>query len=157
MRRAPGEAICDHGPIGFAARRVQSCRMTVAERTIAIVDDDRAVGRALCRLVTLLSCAHACYASGEAFLAALDAGDRPCCVVLDLHMSGMSGLDVLERIGSRGLELPAIVITGFDQPGLREKCLAAGACDYLIKPVGMADFAAAIRRATGPPGTPGRD
>ena len=56
-------------------------------------------------------------------------------MVLDLHMPGMSGLQVLRKLQGAGQRLPVVVITAHDEPETREQCLAAGAGAYLRKPL----------------------
>ena len=113
---------------------------------VAIVDDDDVVRRALCRLVLSLSCRPVGFASGEEFLTSLrDAA--PGCAVVDLHMPGLKGLDVLLSLRARGSGIPVIIVTGFDQAGMREKCLEAGASVYLLKPIDRAEMASAIDAA----------
>lgn len=114
---------------------------------VAIVDDDDSVRRALHRLVLSLSYQSRTFASGEEFLDALNKSP-PDCVLLDLHMPGLKGLDVLHRMRKEGRHVPAIVMTGFDQHGMREKCLKAGAAAYLVKPLERAIVASAIEEAT---------
>ena len=63
----------------------------------------------------------------------------PSCVLMDQHMPNLNGLEVLRRMRSEGRHVPVIIVTGFDQPGLREKCLEAGASHYLVKPPGGRD------------------
>lgn len=117
--------------------------MESATRVVAIVDDDDAVRRALRRLVTSLSFQAITFASGEEFLADTRKSEANC-VLLDLHMPGLGGLDVLLQLKAQGGEIPAIVITGFDQQGMREKCLHAGASDYLVKPLDRTSVASAL-------------
>jgi CheY-like chemotaxis protein len=66
---------------------------------------------------------------------------------MDQHMPNSNGLDVLRRMRSEGRRVPVIMITGFDQPGLRQECLDAGASDYLVKPLEASAVSAAIREA----------
>ena len=101
------------------------------------------------RLVLSLAHDAISHASGEAFLDSLDA-IRPSCVIADLHMPGLTGLDVLKALRERGLAVPVIVVTGFDQIGMREKCVDAGVSAYLTKPLGRADVEAAINAAITP-------
>lgn len=117
---------------------------------VAIVDDDASVRRALHRLVLSLSHRPRTFASGEEFLDALHE-NTPDCVLLDLHMPGLKGLDVLHRMRKEGRRVPAIVMTGFDQHGMREKCLRAGAAAYLVKPLERSVVASAIEEATAAP------
>jgi FixJ family two-component response regulator len=101
---------------------------------VAIVDDEEPIRKALKRLMRAANVEAEAFASGADFLASL-AGRRPDCVILDLHMPGMSGLHVLQRLQQSGAPLPAIVITAYDEPETRTHCLAAGAAAYLRKPL----------------------
>jgi FixJ family two-component response regulator len=111
---------------------------------VAIVDDDVAVRRALRRLLVLLSYRAIEFASGEEFLASLRE-TTPSCVLMDQHMPSLNGLDVLHRMQREGRHIPVIIVTGSDQPGLRQKCLDTGAAGYLVKPLRAAEVSSAIR------------
>ncbi|HEV7319014.1 MAG TPA: response regulator [Ensifer sp.] len=101
---------------------------------IAIVDDDELVRRALSRLVSSLSFQAIAYSSAEAFL--LEVKDRlPFAALIDLHLPGMTGLELLEELRRRNIQLRVIVITGSEQEGTRARCLQAGAAVFLNKPV----------------------
>lgn len=113
---------------------------------VAIVDDDASIRRALGRLLRALNFQSREYGSGDDFLANLD-HDRPACILLDLHMPQHDGLQVLLRMKSTGEGLPVVIITGFDQPGMREKCLQAGAAGYLLKPLDGHSVDVAIHQA----------
>ena len=99
---------------------------------IAVVDDEEPVRKALKRLLRAAGLEAEGYASGQDFFAA---DRRADCVVLDLHMPAMSGLQVLRRIRQTTKRLPVVVITAHDQPETREECIAAGAAAYLRKPL----------------------
>lgn len=99
---------------------------------IAVVDDEEPVRKALQRLLRAAGLEAEGYASGQDFLAAERRAD---CVVLDLHMPAMSGLQVLRRIRQTTKRLPVVVITAHDQPETRDECIAAGAAAYLRKPL----------------------
>jgi len=101
---------------------------------IAIVDDDEPVQRALGRLLVAWDFDVKAFASGQAFLDSLS-DELPDCVVLDLYMLGLSGLDVFGALNRAGFKLPVIMITGRDNPDSRAKSLAAGVVDYLTKPI----------------------
>ena len=99
---------------------------------VAVVDDEEAVRKALKRLLRAAGLEAEGFATGEEFF---QSARRADCVLLDLHMPKMSGLQVLERIRALARRLPVVVITAHDQPETREQCLAAGAVAYLRKPL----------------------
>jgi FixJ family two-component response regulator len=117
-----------------------------ARHHIAIIDDDKAVRTALRRL---LRCAHhkaEAYGSGREFLQDLDR-HTPDCLVLDVQMPDMSGLQVQQHLSAIGASVPVVMITGHDEIGAQEACLAAGACSYLRKPLDRSVLMEAIERA----------
>jgi FixJ family two-component response regulator len=67
--------------------------------------------------------------------------------VLDLQMPGTSGLDLQRQVARAGLQLPVVIITGHDEPGMQARCLAAGATAYLRKPLEVGALLAAIEAA----------
>jgi FixJ family two-component response regulator len=101
---------------------------------VAIVDDEEPVRKALKRLLRASGLEAESYASGKDFLEA-SAQREPDCVVLDLHMPCMTGLQVLRALQAARRMLPIVVITAHDAPEAREQCLAAGAAAYLRKPL----------------------
>jgi FixJ family two-component response regulator len=115
-------------------------------RLIAVVDDEFSVRRALWRLLRSNGYRVETYATAEQLLDALPGHDFDC-VLLDLHLPGLSGLEALYRIEARAGALPVIVITGDSTPKLRERALAGRAADCLIKPVDVAVLLASIERA----------
>jgi FixJ family two-component response regulator len=100
---------------------------------IAVVDDEESVRKALCRLFISSGLECAPFASGREFLESLRQR-VPDCVVLDLHMPGLTGLDVTRELSSGALKVPAIIITAHDEAGSQARCLSAGALAYLRKP-----------------------
>jgi FixJ family two-component response regulator len=101
---------------------------------IAVIDDDHSVRKALQRLLRSVNLDADAYGSGREFLDAL--GDaRPDCLVLDLQMPEMNGLELQQYLAESGIRLPVVVITGHDEPGMRAQCMAAGASTYLRKPL----------------------
>jgi FixJ family two-component response regulator len=101
---------------------------------ISVVDDEASVRKALWRLLSASNLDAETFPSGQAFLDSLPSRS-PDCLVLDLHMPGLSGLEVLQRLSSAGVTLPTIVITAYDEPDAQMKCSAFGASAYLRKPL----------------------
>jgi FixJ family two-component response regulator len=108
--------------------------MPKASRSIAVVDDDPSVLKALARLLSARSFITKTYQSGAQFLDSLAEG-TPDCLILDLQMPEMTGLELQQNLNRRGLQIPTIIITAHDESGMREKCESAGAIAYLSKPV----------------------
>jgi FixJ family two-component response regulator len=115
---------------------------------VAVVDDEEPVRKALKRLLRAAGLEAGAYASGLEFLegAALH---PPACLVLDLHMPGMSGQQLLQRMKELGMTLPVVVITAHDTPETHARCLAAGAAAYLRKPLDDRTLLSAISAALG--------
>jgi FixJ family two-component response regulator len=124
--------------------------MVKTRHRVAVVDDDESVRKALQRLLRASDLDADTFASAEDFLASLPHAQVPDCLVLDLQMPGTGGLDLQRQIGRAGLQLPVVVITGHDQPGMEARCLAEGASAYLRKPLEAATLLAAIAVAIDP-------
>lgn len=122
---------------------------------IAIVDDDESVCRAIKRLVRSLGMEAEAFTSGRDFIELIDAmpSFQPDCLVLDVQMPGMNGLDVQEQLVSRSSRLPIVFITAHDEMGVRERALAAGALAFLRKPFDdelfIKTLTAAVKHGTG--------
>jgi FixJ family two-component response regulator len=103
---------------------------------IAIVDDDESVCRALRRLLRSLSMDAEIFSSGQQFLDLVEAmpSFHPDCLVLDVQMPGMNGLELQDRLAMTGQTIPVIFITAHDEVGVRERALGAGALAFLRKP-----------------------
>jgi len=117
-------------------------------KVIAILDDEPAMRRALRRLLTSRGFRVKEFERGEELIAALGANSLDC-LLLDLHMPGLNGFDVLETCHSRRISVPVIVITAHDEPGTAERVIALGASAYLKKPVDKKALLAAIKAANG--------
>lgn len=123
---------------------------------VAVVDDDADVLRALQRLLRTEGFNVQVYGSGGEFLKAFDTA-APDCLVLDLHMPDMTGLDVLDALGARpadGPHPPVIVLTGHDTPMGRARALAGGARAYLCKPTDAEVLIRTINEAMSTPARP---
>ncbi len=101
---------------------------------VAIVDDDEAIREALCDLLMVTGFACCTFDGARAFLSD-QAADSVDCLITDIRMPGMTGLDLLERVRAEGSELPVIVLTSVLDPGARAKALQLGAQAWLTKPV----------------------
>ena len=115
-------------------------------RNVAIIDDDPAVLKALARLLRTRAFTVATFESGQQFFASLPE-PLPDCLILDLQMPGMTGLEIQQDLARRGIRIPTIIITAHDEAGIRERCRSAGAIAYLAKPVPEAALFAAIEAA----------
>ena len=108
--------------------------MSKVRPLIAVVDDDKSVGKALNRLLRSAGLNVETFASGVEFLKSLQ-NHSPDCVVLDLQMPQVDGFEVQSRLAQRGAHLPVIAMTGWDIPGACERATERGAKAYLHKPV----------------------
>jgi FixJ family two-component response regulator len=123
--------------------------VTTADACVAVVDDESAVRIALRRLLRLADFDVILFDSGEQFLASL--GDRrPACVVLDVHMPGLSGLDVLQRLRSSDFDIPVVCITASDDLELDRLVERAGAVRLLRKPFSSDVLIGAVSTAMRP-------
>ena len=101
---------------------------------IAIVDDNSSVRKALARLISVCSYRVQTYASAREFIESLNTS-VPYCLILDLHMEDVTGLELLSYLSSRGTLFPTVVLTAQDEPGTHERCADAGAVAFLLKPI----------------------
>lgn len=114
--------------------------------TVFIVDDDPAVRDALGLLLGVRGYRTAVFASGEAFLQAWRA-DWAGCLLVDIRMSGMDGLELQRRLGEQGCLIPIIIVTGHGDVSLARAAFKARASDFLEKPFDDAKLIAAIDEA----------
>lgn len=119
--------------------------------SIAIVDDDAPVLKALKRLLRGRGFDPATYGSAREFLTALPE-KRPDCLILDLQMPEMSGLELLRYLRRHGINVPTIMITAHTGEDVAERCIAAGAMAFLPKPLQNAQLFEAINKASKQPG-----
>jgi FixJ family two-component response regulator len=120
---------------------------------VGVVDDDENAGRALGRLLRAEGFQPVCYLSAEAFLADTK---RPAfdCLVLDVQLGGMSGVELQRQLAASGSSTPVIYITAHDEPRIREQAEAAGCAAYFRKTAPGQEVVQAIRRAASSAGAP---
>jgi FixJ family two-component response regulator len=107
--------------------------MTNNQSIVMIVDDDDSIRKAVRRLMKSFGFAIETFASAEQFLDS-DRLEKTSCLILDVHMPGMNGLELQERIAASSHGIPIIFITAFNDGRARAQALKAGAVGYLIKP-----------------------
>ena len=113
---------------------------------ISIVDDDLSVRRALRRLVQSAGYTVEAFASAREFLDSSPSG-RTACLVLDIHLDGMSGFELSEQLAEDRTAIPIIFITAHDDARTRERVRRAGVAAYLPKPFDEQALLDAIRSA----------
>lgn len=117
--------------------------MGSAGLSIAIVDDDPPVLKSLKRFLHGRGFDVTTYQSAHEFLAATADG-FPDCLIVDLQMPGMTGLELHQHLRRIGTRIPTIVITAHGGGDLEQRCLAAGACAFLSKPLNISSLLAAL-------------
>ena len=120
--------------------------MVVSSTRVAILDDDQSVRTALGRLLRTSHLEVDSFATSIELFNAIER-QRPNCLILDLQMPGMNGLDVMRFLDQSGIRIPTIVITAHDELNMRESCLSAGAAAYLRKPLDADELLQAIADA----------
>jgi FixJ family two-component response regulator len=107
--------------------------MSIRRKVVAVVDDDPAMLKAIERLLNAKGFDVEVFSSAEAFLdnaATSVAG----CLVLDIHLDGMSGIELRRRLAASGSRLPVIFMTAVNEEATRKEAVAAGCIAYLRKP-----------------------
>ena len=118
--------------------------------SVAIVDDDEAIRGALAKLIRTIGYASRTFESAEALLLALE-DPAIACVLTDVQMPGMNGLELVKELRQRGHQMPAMVMTAYPSLANRELALTAGALEYLTKPLDEALLERWLLRALGEP------
>jgi len=120
--------------------------MGASDAVVFVVDDDPSVRRSLTRLIKGTGFAVRAFASAEEFLNR-EPCDLPCCLVLDLRMPGMGGLDLQEELAGAEMSLPIIFLTGCGTVSESVRAMKSGARDFLEKPVEENTLLDAIHQA----------
>lgn len=102
-------------------------------RTIVVIDDNPSMLQGINRLLSAHGFYVLTFASAEAFLVGI-AKCEPDCLLLDIHLGGMSGIDLQRRLTALGIDLPVIFMTAIDNEASRQQAFDAGCVAYLKKP-----------------------
>ena len=117
-----------------------------ARPTVFILDDDPVIQDSLAMLVATMQLSAECYSTAREFLDVFDP-TRPGCLLLDVRLPGMSGLECLEELRAQGSELPVIAVTGHGDEAMRETAVQHGVIDILEKPFSGQRMCDLIRQA----------
>ncbi len=120
--------------------------MTSASPLVLVVDDDPSVRKSLTRLLAAADYLVEAFASAQEFLAR-ERHEGPCCLVLDVKMPGLTGIQLQEMLAATGRRMSIVFVTGHADVPTSVKAMKAGAVDLLTKPVDVKDLIAAIQRA----------
>jgi len=113
---------------------------------VYVIDDDEAVRDSMSMLLDAADLPHRCFESADDFFAEHDGSQRGC-LVLDIRMPGMTGLELQQRLAEIGSTLPVIFITGHGDVPMAVEAMRRGALDFLRKPVNEPDFLDRIQHA----------
>jgi two-component system, LuxR family, response regulator FixJ len=122
--------------------------MPASAPSLFVIDDQQAVREALGEMLRVLGYRVETYASADAFLEAFS-GPRPGCIVADVRMPGMDGIELVRELSRRGIALPVVLISGHGDVRMAVAAIKAGAEDFIEKPVDDTHLLAAINRCLG--------
>jgi FixJ family two-component response regulator len=120
--------------------------MTAVGPAVFVVDDDPSVRKSLTRLIASAGYAVEAFASAREFLAR-EPYAGPCCLVLDVRMPGLTGLDLQETLAAAGRRMSIVFVTGHGEISTSVRAMKSGAVDFLTKPFDENDLLTAIERA----------
>ena len=120
--------------------------MNPGSTTIHLVDDDESFRRAVTRLLQAAGFVVRGYASAAEFLLAR-AEEHPGCVLLDVHMPGLDGLELQASLAKQGMALPVVFITGHGDIPMSVRAMKTGAVDFLTKPINKEALLGAVKAA----------
>ncbi len=120
--------------------------MTEGRPTVLVVDDDASLRKALQRLIRSAGYDAGVFSTAQAFLDS-EKPTSPCCLVLDVQMPGLSGLDLQKEMINRDLFMPVVFLTGHGTIPMSVQAMKSGAVDFLIKPVDETRLFGAIETA----------
>ena len=118
----------------------------MADRLISVVDDDASVRSATVDLLASVGFACEAFASADAYLQS-DAANRTACLILDVRMPGLNGLELQRLLTDQGRAVPIIFITSYPNERVRRRAIRGGAICYLSKPYSEEELLGCIRLA----------
>jgi len=121
--------------------------MTKAEQVVFVIDDDPSMRTAIKELIEAVGLSCQTFGSGQEFLAA-KLPDVPSCLVLDVRLPGLSGLNLQRELAESGTTIPIVFITGHGDIPMSVQAMKAGAVEFLTKPFRDQDLLDAIEQAT---------
>jgi len=130
----------------YSHRPGAGVRVPKAKPLISIIDDDESMREAIKGLVKSLGYRVETAASAQEFLSSPHVR-RTSCLITDMQMPGMTGLELYQRLSTSGKPIPTILITAYPDDGVRERARSAGVIGYLSKPFDENDLLACIRSA----------
>ena len=122
--------------------------MQSATQLVSVIDDDASLRRSVMNLLQSAGFAVETFASAESFLRDAKA-EGSGCLVLDIGLAGMSGLELLSSLRARGSRIPVVVLTVYADRQTRQDALERGAVAFMAKPFGAEALVAAVRAALG--------
>jgi len=116
------------------------------QQTIAVIDDDPSLRKALARLLSVVGYRVEAFASAEAFLDALGSS-RANCLLVDINLGEISGMDLVRRLTNAGRNLPTVFMSGSKDDAVQQQCIDLGCVAFLRKPVPESVLMKAVARA----------
>jgi len=131
---------------GFGAEDAKLFNVKDTNATVFVIDDDPSIREAIDSLIRSVGINVRTFASAQEFMAS-KRPDAPGCLVLDVRMPGLSGLDLQRELASAGIRIPVIFITGHGDIPMSVRAMKAGAVEFLTKPFRDQDLLDAITQA----------
>jgi FixJ family two-component response regulator len=113
-------------------------------KVVAVIDDDIVTREALKLMLSTLGCKAELYESAETFLARIG-GSMATCLLVDIQLDAVSGIELSRGLAAAGLKLPVIFMTASPDQALRQRALEAGSVAFLRKPIARDELAAALK------------
>ena len=125
-------------------RGVENYRVSPVSKLISVVDDDQSMSRMLRRILTSAGFEVACFGSAEEFLDSTQLRDSDC-LILDMNLPGMSGLELQQQLAQKGIDTPAVFISADADEAAQKRVLDGGAVSFLTKPFSIDTLLAKLR------------